>query len=108
MFPISREVSCVDRKAFKKNTLKFWVVLPIYLWKERKQDRAEYFWYEYISPRLDCLHIYMWAKKKAAKLTVSVIKRGPISECFKGSLLKVSHGYHLNVPVFMALSSTLS
>ena len=57
---------------------------------------------------LDCLHIYMWAKKKAAKLTVSVIKRGPISECFKGSLLKGSHGYHLNVPVFMALSSTLS
>ena len=108
MFPISREVSCMDRKAFKKNTLKFWVVLPIYLWKERKQDRAEYFWYEYISHCLDCLHIYMWAKKKGAKLTVSVIKRGPISECFKGSLLKGSHGYHLNVPLFMALSSTLS
>ena len=51
---------------------------------------------------------YMWAKNRAAKSTVSVIKRGPISECFKGSLLKVSHGYHLNVPVFMALSSTLS
>ena len=76
--------------------------------KEARSCRILLVRIQYISPCLDCLHIYMWAKKKAAKLTVSVIKRGPISECFKGSLLKVSHGYHLNVPVFMALSSTLS
>lgn len=50
----------------------------------------------------------MWAKERAAKLTVSDIKGGPISECYKGPLLKGSHGYHLNVPVFMAVGSTLS
>ena len=77
--------------------------------KEARSCRILLVRIQYISPYcLDCLHIYMWAKKKVAKLTVSVIKRGPISECFKGSLLKGSHGYHLNVPLFMALSSTLS